>query len=278
MRRPPSGVCSTVLSGSREMSISRSRTLDVVFHQVDEVGAAGNELRRRVGRELPHGVGDVGCARILEIDHDLCHRRHRLLDRGDDVGIGAAAADVAAHQLADFVGGRRPALRDEARGRADLTGRAVAALECVVVDEGLLQRMQRAVGGEPLDGGDLGAVLHDDQRQAGIDAPAVDQDRAGAALALIAALLGAGQIETVAQRVEQGRPGRDGQRTFLAVDVKRDGQRRRCRDTFIAPCGSRKNFLAMRTSKPFQRRRPRVDAEGFLSTERRAAAICSMTM
>ena len=40
-------------------------------------------------------------------------------------------------------------------------------------------------------------------------APAVDQHRAGAALAVIAALLGAGQVEMVAQRVEQGRPRRD---------------------------------------------------------------------
>jgi hypothetical protein len=26
-----------------------------------------------------------------------------LLDRGDDVGIGAAAAEIAAHHLADFI-------------------------------------------------------------------------------------------------------------------------------------------------------------------------------
>ena len=30
---------------------------------------------------------------------------HRLLDRRDDVGVGAAAADIAAHQLADLIGG-----------------------------------------------------------------------------------------------------------------------------------------------------------------------------
>ena len=47
---------------------------------------------------------------------------HRLLDRRDDVGIGAAAADIAAHQLADFVGGLRLAFGDQPGGRADLPG------------------------------------------------------------------------------------------------------------------------------------------------------------
>jgi hypothetical protein len=45
--------------------------------------------------------------------------------------------------------------------------------------------------------------MHDGERQAGIDAPAVDDDRAGAALAVVAALLGAGQVQVLAQRVEQ---------------------------------------------------------------------------
>ena len=49
--------------------------------------------------------------------------------------------------------------------------------------------------GQPLDRGDFGAVLHDGQREAGVDPPAVDQHRAGAALAVVAALLRAGQRE-----------------------------------------------------------------------------------
>ena len=65
----------------------------------------------------------------------------------------------------------------------------------------------------------LRAVLHDGEREAGIDAPSVDQHRAGAALAVIAALLGAGEVEMIAQRVEQGRPGRNPQRGFDAVDT-----------------------------------------------------------
>jgi hypothetical protein len=46
-------------------------------------------------------------------------------------------------------------------------------------------------------------LVHHGQRQAGVDALAVEQHRAGAALAMVAALLGAGQVQVLAQRVEQ---------------------------------------------------------------------------
>ena len=44
------------------------------------------------------------------------------------------------------------------------------------------------------------------QREAGVDPPPVDQDRAGAALAAVAALLGSGQIEPLAQEIEKRHP------------------------------------------------------------------------
>ena len=67
----------------------------------------------------------------------------------------------------------------------------------------------------------LGAILHDCQRQAGIDAAVIDQHRAGAALPVIAALLGAGEIEMVAQRVQQRYPRRQRSRrsTPLTLSV-----------------------------------------------------------
>ena len=50
-----------------------------------------------------------------------------------------------------------------------------------------------------------GALVHHRERQAGVDAAAVDDHRAGAALAVVAALLGAGEVQVLAQRVEQRR-------------------------------------------------------------------------
>jgi hypothetical protein len=67
------------------------------------------------------------------------------------------------------------------------------------------------------------------EAQAGVDAAAVDQHRAGAALALVATLLGAGQVQVFAQRVEQGGAGVERQFARLAVHAQGDlaGHRRR---------------------------------------------------
>ena len=46
------------------------RTFDLHLHQVDQIGAAGDELRARIAGDLAHRVGDVGGARILKFDHD----------------------------------------------------------------------------------------------------------------------------------------------------------------------------------------------------------------
>ena len=91
-------------------------------------------------------------------------------------------------------------------------------------DEGGLHRMQLVAIGEALDGQDVGAVKADRQRQAGIDAPAVDQHGAGAALAAVAALLGAGEVEPLAQQVEQGDARIDLQLVAVSVDGEGDGK------------------------------------------------------
>src|SRR5260370_37798279 len=43
---------------------------DILLHQVDQVGAARDELRRRISGHLAHRIGDVVRASVLEIDHD----------------------------------------------------------------------------------------------------------------------------------------------------------------------------------------------------------------
>src|SRR4029453_18350007 len=126
-----------------------------------------------------------------------------LADGGDDVGIGAAAAEVAAHELADLrVGTRTPLFEERERGH-DLAGGAVAALEPVVADERRLHRMQLSIGGQPLDRGDRPAVALRGESQAGEDPLAVKVNSAGATRALVAALLGADEAEVLAKRAEQ---------------------------------------------------------------------------
>ena len=52
------------------MSISAWRLLDIHLHQIDQIGAAGDEFRARAAGHQAHRIGDAAGARILEIDHD----------------------------------------------------------------------------------------------------------------------------------------------------------------------------------------------------------------
>ena len=68
-------------------------------------------------------------------------------------------------------------------------------------EEGFLQRRQRAVAvAEALDRLDPPALDLPHGHQAGAGLPSVEQHRAGAAVARVAADLGAGETEIVAQR------------------------------------------------------------------------------
>ncbi len=100
-----------------------------------------------------------------------------------------------------------------------MPGGAEAALQAVGVAEGLLQRVELAVAaGQPLDGGELVAVGLDRQHQAGAHRLAVDEHRAGAADAVLAADVGAGEAELVAQEVGEQQPRLDLALVGPAVD------------------------------------------------------------
>ena len=92
---------------------------------------------------------------------------------------------------------------DAADRRHDLARCAIAALKSVVIDEGSLHRMQFAAIGETFDRGHAVSLRGDRKRQTRQHATAVDQNRASAALAVIAAFLSASQSEALAQQVEQ---------------------------------------------------------------------------
>ena len=132
--------------------------------------------------------------------------------------ISAAACVTPARPPVTALGHPRVDLVEHADRGAQLPGRAIAALERVVLDERPLQRVQLAVLGESLDRDHLCAVVRDGERQAGVDAAAIEQHGAGAALAVVAALLGAGEPELLAQHVEQGTARIHGERQRLAVD------------------------------------------------------------
>lgn len=105
--------------------------------------------------------------------------------------------------LGDVTRHATPHLLGHAHRRTDLAGRAVAALETVVLDERPLQRVRLVLTRQPLDGDDVPTHVLHRQRETGHDALAVDKDRAGAARALVAALLRAVELERFAEQVEQ---------------------------------------------------------------------------
>jgi hypothetical protein len=82
-----------------------------------------------------------------------------------------------------------------------LPRRAIAALESIVRDKRLLERVKLPIVGQPFDGNNLSALVRDSQRQTTVDTPTIQQNGAGAALSMIAALLGASESQPLAQRV-----------------------------------------------------------------------------
>ena len=135
----------------------------------------------------------------------------RVVDRA----VAGAAAEIALQRARQV----RPLLLVERGGGHDHAGRAEAALEGLRVEEGLLHRMQLAVRGEPLDGGDLPPRGAKGRHQAGMHRLAVEPHRAGAAIAGVAALLDA-EHAALAQEGAQALAGPRLGRERLPFDVK----------------------------------------------------------
>ena len=143
--------------------------------------------------------GWIRLAAALRGGELLRRRLHGL----DDVLVAGAAAQVAGDAVADLLLARVRVLLEQPVGARHHAGRAVAALQAVLLVERLLQRVQHAALLEAFDGEHLGAVALHRQHRAGLDRHAVDVDRAGAAVRGLAADVRAGVREPLAQRVDQ---------------------------------------------------------------------------
>ena len=88
-----------------------------------------------------------------------------------------------------------------------------------MIDKCLLHRMQVAVwSSETFDGGDFAAAKACREHQTGENSPAVHQHRAGATLAMVAPLFGAREFEMIAQPVQQGGAGVEGELVPPSID------------------------------------------------------------
>src|SRR5205085_3725711 len=111
-------------------------------------------------------------------------------------------------------------------------------------DEGLLHRMQLVAFGKAFDDGDVAALGGERERQAEYRSPVIDENRAGAALAVIAALFASSQADMCAQRIQHGGARIDREQTAVAIDAQGDVDRqrriRRSRRVWRRPCRARR--------------------------------------
>src|SRR5215212_5373752 len=135
-----------------------------------------------------------------------------LPDRRYDARISPAAADIAAHTLPYLIvseSSRRRGyvfgdvthitashLFEQRDGRTDLPRRTVPALEAVILDEGSLHRVKLFTTPQPFNRCDLTPLECCRERQTRQHAATVDEYRASAALAHLAALLRSRKLQT----------------------------------------------------------------------------------
>ena len=149
---------------------------------------------------------------LLRIDR----RANRLVH----LRISGAAAEIAAERFANFVfGGLGIVGQQPAHGHHESRS-AESALRAAEIAISLLQCRQPAVVGDAFDGGDLLPLATGRQHGAREHGHAVDLHRAGAAGGVVASPLGAGQIEVLAQDVEQQLVRLDGQLVSASVNAK----------------------------------------------------------
>lgn len=117
--------------------------------------------------------------------------------------VSAAAADVALHAGGHISLGQFGILGEQLDSLHDHSGRAVAALERALSQEGFLDWVQLVALGQPFDGQNRLFLDVGHRRDAGSDALAVGEDSASATLALAAAVFGAGEVEVLAQDLQQ---------------------------------------------------------------------------
>src|SRR5581483_9491636 len=126
-----------------------------------------------------------------------------LLDGGPDAEVRPAAAQVSAHRFVDVSVRRVRVLVEERHGLHDLASLAVATLRHVVVDPGLLHRVQRPALGQTVDGRDVLALDAAHGRDAHAVGHTVDVARASAAEAHATAVLEAVDVQPVTQDPEE---------------------------------------------------------------------------
>src|SRR5881296_628008 len=113
--------------------------------------------------------------------------------------IAGTAAEIAGNCLADLGVAGRLVLLEQGLGGQQEPGGAEPALEAVMLAERLLDGMEPLAVGQPFHRHQRGAIELDREEQATSDRLTVEQHRAGATHAVLAADVGASEVEVVAE-------------------------------------------------------------------------------
>src|SRR3984893_6446992 len=149
--------------------------------------------------------------------------RRGQLDRLEDLQVAGAAAEHARERLLDRVACWLRVAIEQRPGGEQHRRRAVPALRGAQLGKSDLEGMRLTAARHAFNSGELATLELERHRQAGEERPAIDEDGTGAALAQLAAVLGAGESQVFAQDFEQRFVGRHDDRHVLAVDAQAHG-------------------------------------------------------
>ena len=159
----------------------------------------------------------------MATSRDLPHVLSAAHQRGEDLVVVLAAAQVAGHAVRQFLARRVRVGLEEADRCHHESRHAERALEALLVHHRALDRMQLAIGGrEPFDRRDAASADRVRQHRARVVRHVVHEHGAGAAFGAIAPELGAGEPELVAERHRQRFLAQDVDAALLPVHDQRD--------------------------------------------------------
>src|SRR2546430_434151 len=128
----------------------------------------------------------------------IAHPARTLFDRFDDLLVTGATAEIPGDRLVNALARGMRLAREQCLGGHQDAGRAIAALRGAEVGKGRLQGMELGAAAQTFHGFDRPPLAFQREHQARELRLAVDQHRAGAAFAELAAVLGAGETEILA--------------------------------------------------------------------------------
>jgi hypothetical protein len=126
-----------------------------------------------------------------------------VLDRFDDILIACTPAQVAFQAMSYFLLGWVWIVLEKIHDRDDHAGRAESTLKTVFLPEGILHRMQIAIGGQAFNGGDTTSIGLHRQDCAGFDGDTIHQYIARTALTGVTTNVCACQPNYIAQEMRE---------------------------------------------------------------------------